>query len=221
MTMKIHKEGHSLIISGVLILAALNAALIVFTKSGWILQAVVLFLSLLKAAFLIYFFRSPDRSIGNKDDSILLAPADGKVVVIEKAIEKEYLREQKIQISIFMSPLNIHCNRYPVSGTVKEVIYHPGRYLLAWHPKSSELNERSTIVVETDSGTEIVIRQIAGFVARRIVTYARKGQKVTQGDELGFIKFGSRVDVFVPLTFKTEVVMNQSVKANLTELGRL
>lgn len=219
--MKIHKEGHSLIISGVLILAALNAALIVFTKSGWILQAVVLFLSLLKAAFLIYFFRSPDRSIGNKDDSILLAPADGKVVVIEKAIEKEYLREQKIQISIFMSPLNIHCNRYPVSGTVKEVIYHPGRYLLAWHPKSSELNERSTIVVETDSGTEIVIRQIAGFVARRIVTYARKGQKVTQGDELGFIKFGSRVDVFVPLTFKTEVVMNQSVKANLTELGRL
>ncbi len=219
--MKIHKEGHSLIISGVLILAALNAALFFFTKSGWILQAAVLLLSLLKTAFLIYFFRSPDRSIGRTDDSILMAPADGKVVVIEKAIEKEYLREQKIQISIFMSPLNIHCNRYPVSGTVREVIYHPGKYLLAWHPKSSELNERCTVVIETESGTEIVIRQIAGFVARRIVTYARKGQKVTQGDELGFIKFGSRVDIFVPLTFKTEVVMNQSVKANLTELGRL
>lgn len=219
--MIIHKEGHRLITAAVLILAVLNASVLIFFNIGWFIPFIVFFLSIIKIVFLLYFFRSPDRNIDKPDDSLLMAPADGKIVVIEKTIEKEYLNDTRIQISIFMSPLNVHCNRYPVSGTVREVIYHPGKYLLAWHPKSSELNERCTIVLETESGEEIVLRQIAGFVARRIVTYARPGQKVKQGDELGFIKFGSRVDVFVPLSFNAEIVMEQNVKANLTVLGQL
>jgi phosphatidylserine decarboxylase len=219
--MKIHKEGYRLIIAVLIVLAALNTVVLLFFYQNWLLPSALLFFSVLTTGFVLFFFRSPDRSISLPDDSILLAPADGKIVVIEETKEKEYLRKSTLQISIFMSPLNIHCNRYPVSGTVKEVIYHPGKYLVAWHPKSSELNERCTIVLETESGTEIVIRQIAGFVARRIVTYARQGQKVKQGDELGFIKFGSRVDMFVPLSFNTKVAVDQNVKAGITLIGQL
>ncbi|MFO7575850.1 MAG: phosphatidylserine decarboxylase family protein [Bacteroidales bacterium] len=219
--MKIHKEGYRFILAAVLILAALNATVLIFFNQSWFLPLSLLFLSVLITAFILFFFRSPDRSITRPDDSLLMAPADGKIVVIEETIEKEYIRKPAIQISIFMSPLNIHCNRYPVSGTVKEVTYHQGKYLVAWHPKSSELNERCTIVLETESGTEIVIRQIAGFVARRIVTYARQGQIVKQGDEMGFIKFGSRVDMFVPLSFNTEIAIDQKVKASLTVIGQL
>ena len=219
--MKIHKEGHRFILPAVLILAALNAAVLVFLNPGWLLPLIIMLLSILITAFILFFFRSPDRSITRPDDSLLMAPADGKIVVIEETIEKEYFRKPAIQISIFMSPLNIHCNRYPVSGTVKEVIYQQGKYLVAWHPKSSELNERCTIVLETESGTEIVLRQIAGFIARRIVTYARQGQKVKQGDEMGFIKFGSRVDMFVPISFNPEIAIDQKVRASLTVIGQL
>lgn len=219
--MKIHREGYRFVLVAVLILSLLNAAVLVSFNMGWLLPFITLSLSILIIAFILFFFRSPDRSIAKPDDLLLMAPADGKIVAVEETIEKEYLRKPAIQISIFMSPLNIHCNRYPVSGTVKEVIYHPGKYLVAWHPKSSEMNERCTIVLETEAGTEIVLRQIAGFVARRIVTYARPGQKVLQGDEMGFIKFGSRVDIFAPLSFNTKIAMEQRVKANLTVIGQL
>jgi len=141
--------------------------------------------------------------------------------VIEETFESEYFRDNRLQISIFMSPFNMHSNRYPVSGRVKYVNYHPGNYMVAWHPKSSELNERSTIVIETENGSEILVRQIAGAVARRIVTYAKAGKKVTQGDELGFIKFGSRVDVFLPPGTEIEVPILQQVKANKSILAKI
>jgi phosphatidylserine decarboxylase len=143
------------------------------------------------------------------------------VVVIEETIENEYFRDQRLQISIFMSPFNMHSNRYPVSGSVKMVNYHPGKYMVAWHPKSSELNERSSTVIVTENGTEILVRQIAGAVARRIVTYAKPGQKVIQGGELGFIKFGSRVDIFLPLGTEIEVPILQQVKANKSIIAKI
>ena len=143
------------------------------------------------------------------------------MVVIEETFENEYFKDNRLQISIFMSPFNMHSNRYPVSGHIKYVNYHSGNYMVAWHPKSSELNERSTIVIETEKGTEILVRQIAGAVARRIVTYAKEGQKVTQGDELGFIKFGSRVDIFLPLGTEIEVPILQQVKANKSIIAKI
>lgn len=216
---KIHKEGKGLIAGTFLILFIANAILFKFTGSSSWLPYVFLTLSVVTISFLLYFFRSPERA-AEIDPASVCSPADGKIVVIEKTTEKEYLKEQRLQISVFMSPLNVHSNRYPVSGTVKEVIYHPGKYLVAWHPKSSELNERCTTVIEMESGDEIVVRQIAGAVARRIVTYATPGQKVRQGDEMGFIKFGSRVDIFLPVSFKPEVAIDRKVKAVKSVLGR-
>jgi phosphatidylserine decarboxylase len=143
------------------------------------------------------------------------------VVVIEETMENEYFKDTRLQISIFMSPFNMHSNRYPVSGRIKYVKYHSGNYMVAWHPKSSELNERSSIVIKTESGTEILVRQIAGAVARRIVTYAREGDQVTQGGELGFIKFGSRVDVFLPVGTEVEIPILQHVKANKSIIAKI
>ena len=155
------------------------------------------------------------------DPGLIYAPADGKVVVIEETLENEYFKDMRLQISIFMSPFNMHSNIYPVSGRIKYVSYHPGQNMVAWHPKSSELNERSTIVIETKDGTEILIRQIAGAVARRIVTYAKENQDVMQGDELGFIKFGSRVDVFLPVGTEVEIPILQQVKANKSIIAKI
>lgn len=217
--MKIHREGYRILGFAALFLVVLNIVIFRVAVAGSLMPVLILALSVLKMAFLLYFFRAPSRP-ASQDPSAVIAPADGKVVVIEETVEKEYLRQPRLQVSVFMSPFNMHSNRYPVSGTVKEVIYHPGKYLVAWHPKSSELNERSTVVIETETGSEIVVRQIAGAIARRIVTYARPGQIVKQGDELGFIKFGSRVDVFLPLGFSTEVSLRQSVRANKTVIGR-
>ncbi|MBE0675976.1 MAG: phosphatidylserine decarboxylase family protein [Bacteroidales bacterium] len=217
--MKIHREGYRILGFAALFLVVLNIVIFRVAVAGSLIPVLILALSVLKMAFLLYFFRAPSRP-ASQDPSAVIAPADGKVVVIEETVEKEYLRQPRLQVSVFMSPFNMHSNRYPVSGTVKEVIYHPGKYLVAWHPKSSELNERSTVVIETETGSEIVVRQIAGAIARRIVTYARPGQIVKQGDELGFIKFGSRVDVFLPLGFSTEVSLRQSVRANKTVIGR-
>ena len=155
------------------------------------------------------------------DPGLIYAPADGKVVVIEETMENEYFKDMRLQVSIFMSPFNVHSNRYPVSGKIKYVCYHPGQNMVAWHPKSSELNERSTIVIETNDGTEIMIRQIAGAVARRIVTYAKENQDVHQGDELGFIKFGSRVDIFLPLGTEIEIPILQQVKANKSIIAKI
>ena len=196
--MAIHREGYKIIAVGFIILLIINIIAGIMLPDKSFLKWMVLLLSLSLYVFILFFFRLPSRQL-QPDPGLIYAPADGKVVVIEETVENEYFKDQRLQISIFMSPFNMHSNRYPVSGSVKQVYYHPGKYMVAWHPKSSELNERSSVVIETENGTEILVRQIAGAVARRIVTYAKPGQKVTQGGELGFIKFGSRVDVFLPL----------------------
>ncbi|MCS6818743.1 MAG: phosphatidylserine decarboxylase family protein, partial [Chitinophagales bacterium] len=155
------------------------------------------------------------------EDNKVIAPADGKIVVIEEVEEKEYFKDRRIQVSIFMSPANVHVNRAPLSGTVTYQKYHPGRYLVAWHPKSSEKNERNTVVIENEDGIEVLIRQIAGKLARKIRWYLNEGDDVPQGAELGFIKFGSRVDLFLPLGTKIEVSMKQKVQGGITVIGTL
>ena len=218
--MAIHKEGYKILFIGFVILIVINAMVGIIWSDNSVLKWAFLFFSVVLYIFILFFFRLPVRSL-EPDPGLIYAPADGKVVVIEETVEKEYFRDNRLQISIFMSPFNMHSNRYPVSGIVKYVCYHPGNYLVAWHPKSSELNERSSIVIETEGGEEILIRQIAGAVARRIVTYAKKDQVVTQGDELGFIKFGSRVDIFLPLGTEIEVPILQQVKANKSIIAKI
>ncbi|MCO6486591.1 MAG: phosphatidylserine decarboxylase family protein [Saprospiraceae bacterium] len=215
--MRYHKEGHrTLIFTAVVFLLGLSAiqnGLPALTPWALILFAAIF-------GLLLHFFRHPERPVFRPDDQVVLAPADGKVVVIEETIEQEILRERRIQVSIFMSPLNVHVNRYPVGGKITHAIYHPGKYLLAWNPKSSAENERTTVVIENRFG-KLLVRQIAGFLARRIVCYPEQGETVKQGDELGFIKFGSRVDLFLPLDARIEVQLNQVVKGNLTTIARL
>jgi phosphatidylserine decarboxylase len=218
--MRIHKEGlKTIIFTGCLI--GIILFLIYYFPIPFYIQYPVILLSAGFYFLIFYFFRNPHRSVLNIDNNLVYAPADGMVVVIEETDEPEYLKRKCIQVSIFMSPLNVHVNRYAVGGTVQYCKYHPGKYLVAWHPKSSLLNERSTIVLKTDSGKEILIRQIAGAVARRIVTYSKEGTMVAQGNDLGFIKFGSRVDVFLPLAAKISVQPNQKVKGNLTVLATI
>jgi phosphatidylserine decarboxylase len=218
--MGIHKEGYKILIYGFIVLVAFNILAGLFWNEHILFRYVVLIASLLLYIFLLFFFRLPVRHL-EPDPGLIYAPADGKVVVIEETEENEYFMDMRLQISIFMSPFNMHSNRYPVSGRIKYVMYHPGNYMVAWHPKSSELNERSSIVIETENGSEILIRQIAGAVARRIVTYAKKGAHVTQGDELGFIKFGSRVDIFLPLGTEVEIPILQQVKANKSIIAKI
>ncbi|HEX2920684.1 MAG TPA: phosphatidylserine decarboxylase family protein [Bacteroidales bacterium] len=216
----IHKEGYKILGYSFIILAALNLFVSIFFKDHRFLFWSFALCSFVFYMFLLFFFRLPLRNI-EADPGRVYAPADGKVVVIEETMVNEYFNDMRLQVSIFMSPFNVHSNRYPVSGKVKYVCYHPGNYMVAWHPKSSELNERSTVVVETDNGTEIMIRQIAGAVARRIVTYSKENQSVEQGSELGFIKFGSRVDIFLPLGTEVEIPILQQVKANKTIIAKL
>jgi phosphatidylserine decarboxylase len=218
--MKIHREGYRIIIVVLILLTAVNVAVRLLWPGLDALQIVLLAGSVLLFAFILYFFRMPARHV-EPNPLIIYAPADGKVVVIEETMEKEYFKETRLQISIFMSPFNMHSNKYPISGTVSYVKYHPGKKIVAWSPKSSELNERSTVVVESESGTEILIRQVAGAVARRIVTYSKKGEKVQQGGELGFIKFGSRVDIFLPEGTEVDVQMFEQVRANRTIVAKV
>lgn len=218
--MAIHKEGYKILAVGFIALLILNIIAGIIWSDNSLVKWIFLLSSLLLFIFILFFFRLPARNI-EPDPGLIYAPADGKVVVIEETVEEEYFKDSRLQISIFMSPFNMHSNRYPVSGHIKYVNYHSGNYMVAWHPKSSELNERSTIVIETDKGTEILVRQIAGAVARRIVTYAKEGQTVTQGDELGFIKFGSRVDIFLPLGTEVEVPILQQVKANKSIIAKI
>lgn len=218
--MKIHKEGYATILIAFLILSVATV-LLYFFLSGYdwikyILYAGFAILFLL----IIYFFRSPRRDM-TLSHEYLLSPADGKVVVIEEVMENEYFKNKRVQISIFMSPLNVHCNRYPCSGTVKYYKYHPGSYLVAWHPKSSEENERTTVVIENKNKINILIRQIAGAVARRIVCNAVEGTDVKQGQELGFIKFGSRVDMLLPLNAEIKIQLGQTVRAGKTVVAEL
>lgn len=220
--MKLHKEGYTIIAVGLLILGAiqlLNYFLLLST--GWLWLFLLLSLGVMvMAVLIIQFFRVPKRKI-IASDNIILCPADGKVVAIEEVEETEYFKDKRIQISIFMSPLNVHVNFNPISGIVKYVKYHPGLFLVAWHPKSSTDNERTTMVVEHDSGKEVLFRQIAGAVARRICYYISEGDQVVVGEEYGFIKFGSRIDLLLPLDTKLNVKIGDKVKGQITIIGEL
>jgi phosphatidylserine decarboxylase len=218
--MSIHKEGYKILAFSFLILLLLNILVCIIWADKTLLKWAFLICSSVLYVFLVLFFRWPERAL-EPDPDLVYAPADGKVVVIEETEEMEYFKDTRLQISIFMSPFNVHSNRYPVSGHIKFVRYHPGNKIVAWHPKSSELNERSTIVIETKNGKEVLVRQIAGAVARRIVTYAQENQDVKQGDELGFIKFGSRVDIFLPLGTEIEIPILQQVRANKSVIARI
>ena len=218
--MSIHKEGYKILIFCFLILLLVNILADILITDMMIIKWGIGFCSIMLFIFLLFFFRLPSRDL-DPDQRLIYAPADGKVVVIEETMENEYFKDMRLQVSIFMSPFNMHSNRYPVSGRIKYVCYHPGQNMVAWHPKSSELNERSTIVIETTGGTEILVRQVAGAVARRIVTYSKENQDVKQGDELGFIKFGSRVDIFLPIGTEVEIPILQQVKANKSIIAKI
>ena len=209
-----HKEGFKIILVTALILVCGLLLIDHFIHIFW-LQKTLMILLLIGFILVLQFFRDPKRNTALNDDHVI-APADGKVVVIEEVEETEYFKGKRRQISIFMSPLNVHVTRYPISGKVNYSKYHPGKYLVAWHPKSSEENERTTIVVENKSSGEILYRQIAGAVARRIVNYAKVGQPVIQGEDAGFIKFGSRIDIFVPLDMNIEVELDQKTRGGET-----
>ena len=217
MSYRLHKEGTSYLVSAAFFFIA-TLFFVLFLPT--VLSVVLLSLSVFLLIMFLIFFRNPIRSGHILDQQSVLAPADGKVVVIEKTTEKEFLKGEAIQVSIFMSPLNVHINRSPMQGKVTYQKYHPGDYLVAWHPKSSELNERNTIVISNESH-KILIRQIAGKVARKIVSYVSEGSELKQGEEFGFIKFGSRVDVFLPVSSEIRVKIGDVVKGGITEIAKL
>ncbi|OUW35280.1 MAG: phosphatidylserine decarboxylase [Flavobacteriaceae bacterium TMED179] len=209
-----HKEGHKIILSSFLV-----ALLIAFfaeykIENHFLLKIGIQLFGLIQLVLVLQFFRNPKR-VTQINPYHLIAPVDGKVVIIKKVYEKEYFKDQRIQVSIFMSPLNVHVTRYAMSGKVKFCKYHPGKYLVAWHSKSSELNERTTIVLENKVFGEVLYRQIAGALARRIVNYAKEGKKVVQGTDAGFIKFGSRVDLFLPIETNLDIKLNDVVKGGV------
>jgi phosphatidylserine decarboxylase len=216
--MTIHKEGYTSLALTVLLIFVLNALVhYYFPETAWLNWLVYIF-SFLLFITILQFFRSPSRKWAQNDQHII-CPADGKVVVIEETVESEYFKDKRLQVSIFMSPINVHVNRNPISGIVKFVKYHKGKYLVAWDPKSSTDNERTTIVIESKAGIPVLFRQIAGALARRIVWYVKEGDEVKQGDQFGFIKFGSRVDVFLPLGTKINVKIGDTVQGGITVLG--
>jgi len=219
--MYLHREGYTIMLITGLVLLALNllAYFYLFSDNtvGIVLLAVV---SLVLFGLIVQFFRIPKRPLTVHDTQVI-APADGTVVVIEETEENEYFKARRRQVSIFMSPLNVHINRNPVSGVVRYFKYFPGKYLVAWHPKSSTENERTTIVIQANNGSEILFRQIAGAVARRIRWYVKEGQPVEQGQEMGFIKFGSRVDVYLPLDAEVKVAIGDRMKGGVTVLAEL
>ncbi|RRN77173.1 phosphatidylserine decarboxylase family protein [Pseudoxanthomonas sp. SGD-10] len=219
--MTIHKEGYTSIALTVLFIFVTNAVIdyyiphVTWFVYLWYIVSFVLFITVLQ------FFRHPSRkwTLGEAND--IICPADGKVVVIEETEETEFFKDRRIQVSVFMSPVNVHVNRNPISGIVKYFKYHPGKYLLAWDPKSSTDNERTTVVVENDNGVQVLFRQIAGALARRIVWYIKEGDSVKQSEEFGFIKFGSRVDLFLPIGTDINVQLGQAVKGGITVLAKL
>lgn len=218
--MTIHKEGYTSIALCVLFIFVVNAIIQFYYPDAHTLKWIVYILSFALFIIILQFFRSPHFHV-NIDETQVLCPADGKVVVIEETEESEVLKDRRVQISVFMSPINVHVNRNPIAGVVKYFRYHPGKYLVAWHPKSSTENERTTIVIENSKGVSVLFRQIAGAMARRIVWYVKEGDKVDQGAQFGFIKFGSRVDVFLPLGTKINVGLGEVVKGGRTVLATL
>lgn len=218
--MTIHKEGYTTIAVSLLFIFVLNAFIdYKFADITWLTWFVYI-LSFALFVTVLQFFRNPSRQFVTADNKVI-CPADGKVVVIEETEEGEYFKDKRIQVSIFMSPVNVHINRNPISGVVKFFKYHPGKYLAAWNPKSSTENERTTVVVEHANGTPVLFRQIAGALARRIVWYVKEGDQVKQTEEFGFIKFGSRVDIFLPLGTKVNLQLDQVVKGGITVLAEL
>ena len=203
-----HKEGHKIILLTFITVVIITLLLDYFSINHKTYIQIFLIIQLI---IVLQFFRNPKR-ITNFGDNNIVSPVDGKVVVIEEVFEPEYFKEKRIQVSIFMSPINVHVTRYPIGGQVTYSKYHPGKYLVAWHPKSSTENERTTIVIKNENCGEILYRQIAGALAKRIVNYAKESSYVNQGDDAGFIKFGSRVDLFLPLDTKINVNLNQKVK---------
>lgn len=208
-----HKEGAKSIFLALFVTVVIVFAADYFLKEHyWIMKGVQI-LALLLLVIVLQFFRNPNRSM-NVLEHTMVAPVDGKVVVIEEVVESEYFKDKRLQVSIFMSPINVHVTRYTMSGKINFSKYHPGKFLVAWHPKASEENERTTIVIENEVFGEILYRQIAGALAKRIVNYAKEGEYVIQGDDAGFIKFGSRVDLFLPLGTKLNVQLGDRVKGN-------
>lgn len=214
-----HKEGHKIIF-----IAFATTAIFIFLidyliENHW-LQIIIQLVILVFLILILQFFRNPKRYTKANDKQVL-SPVDGKVVVIEEVFEKEFFNDKRIQVSVFMSPINVHVTRYPIAGKVVFSKYHPGKYLVAWHPKASEENERTTVVIENHTFGKILYRQIAGALAKRIVNYAKFGDDVKQGADSGFIKFGSRVDVFLPLNTEIKVKLNQKVKGGETNIAEL
>ncbi|MBR3407612.1 MAG: phosphatidylserine decarboxylase family protein [Paludibacteraceae bacterium] len=219
--LRIHREGRNLIIGVVLLLFLINVPVfIIYSEQRWIF-AITLVLTALLLVFVTYFFRNPVRVLEVDDPNFIIAPADGQVVVIEPTEENEYFHDQRLQVSIFMSPFNVHANWYPIEGTIIESSHQKGRHKGAWLPKSSTENERSLVVIETDSKVRLAVRQIAGAMARRIVTYAKAGKRCRRNTHLGFIKLGSRVDMYLPLDTEMFVQVGDLVRGNETIVARL
>lgn len=217
--MKIHKEGYASIIVSIIIVAAINLLTVFLVAPRYPVIGWIIFLATLGLfIFILSFFRIPKRSHAEGED-LIVAPCDGTVVVIEEVQADEYFTDKRLQLSIFMSPLNVHVNRNPVTGEVAYSQYHKGKYLVAWHPKSSTDNERHSVVYR-QHGKEMLVKQIAGALAKRIVNYLKPGDQVVQGAEMGFIKFGSRVDLLLPLDAQVDVKINQKVKGGVTVLGK-
>jgi phosphatidylserine decarboxylase len=214
MFVKFHKEGAKIIFISLAVFVALLVVSPLVFSNIWILKSVQVFL-LVFLVIILQFFRNPDRRL-EVNDNCIMAPVDGKVVVIEEVFEPEYFKDKRLQVSIFMSPINVHVTRYATSGKVKYSKYHPGKYLVAWHPKASTENERTTVVIENRVFGEIMYRQIAGALAKRIINYAEEGNQVRQGDDAGFIKFGSRVDLYFPLGTDIQVKIGQKAVGNRT-----
>lgn len=218
--MKIHREGYSILTATLALLGLINILLLVFLPGHPTLLMISMAVSIGLFLLVLQFFRYPHREL-SRNDNYVICPADGKIVAIEKTVENEFFQDQRIQVSIFMSPINVHANWYPVSGKVKFLRYHKGKKLVAWHPKSSTENERTTVVIEKDNKTQILVRQIAGALANRIVCYPHEGDMIRQCAELGFIKFGSRVDVYLPMNTLINVHIDQKVTGGVDVLAEL
>ena len=214
-----HKEGYKIILITLVLAIAMSLAVDYFILNDYLRSAFML-LAIVMLVLVLQFFRNPKRNLKISEDHVV-SPVDGKVVVIEEVFEKEFFNEKRLQVSVFMSPINVHVTRYPVAGEVVFSKYHPGKFLVAWHPKSSEENERTTVVVSSKKFGNVLHRQIAGALARRIVNYAKQGQQITQGSDSGFIKFGSRVDVFLPIGTKLDVKLNDVVKGGTSILASI
>lgn len=213
-----HKEGAKIILFSLLIAVSIILGVEYLISIPWVVK-VVQIVTLLFLVIVLQFFRNPKRTLDDIADHLILAPVDGKVVVIEEVYEPEYFKDKRLMVSIFMSPINVHVTRYALNGMVKYSKYHPGKYLVAWHPKASEENERTTVVIDNPVYGEVMYRQIAGALAKRIVNYAKVGHRVNQGDDAGFIKFGSRVDLYLPLGTNVNVVLNQKARGNKTVIA--